>query len=75
MTEPPTSSDLTRLVHEALNQPEPWTRRILDAIRRAPSAVARVGGRILNLLRRLPATLARMGGYWGGVTMRWRNKP
>ena len=57
MTEPPTSSDLTRLVHEALNQPEPWTRRIL------------------NLLRRLPATLARMGGYWGGVTMRWRNKP
>lgn len=57
MTEPPTSSDLTRIVQDALNQPEPWPRRIL------------------NLARRLPATLARMGGYWGGVTMRWRNKP
>jgi hypothetical protein len=30
--------------------------------------------RLLAYLRRLPATLARMGGYWGGVTMRWRNK-
>jgi hypothetical protein len=30
--------------------------------------------RLLAFLRRLPASLARMGGYWGGVTMRWRNK-
>lgn len=31
--------------------------------------------RLLAYLRRLPVALARMGGYWGGVTMRWRDKP
>jgi hypothetical protein len=30
--------------------------------------------RLLERLRGLPAWLTRNGGYWGGVTMRWRNK-
>lgn len=31
--------------------------------------------RLVAWLRQFPSTLARMGGYWGGVTMRWRDKP
>lgn len=52
----PTSSDLTRIIHEALNRPLPWRTRLRE------------------LITRLRSRAATMGGYWGGVTMRWRNK-
>ena len=55
-TDGPNSTDLTRLVHEALNQRPSWLTRLRE------------------LFTRLRSRAATMGGYWGGVTMRWRNK-
>lgn len=64
MSQPPTSSDLTKLVQQALNQP----------IER-PNVLTR----ILDWLKRVPANFFRMDGYWGGITMwdprRKRNQP
>jgi hypothetical protein len=57
---PPTSSGLTDIVHEALSQPV-----------QRPS----LWQRFRSWLSRQRSKLATMGGYWGGVTMRWRDKP